>query len=1067
MVSFQICLRSLMVSCLFLLSGCLFQGGTSTADSGYSPGAARRGSIAPTISSVTSGSSSGSYGLGEVIPIEVVFDQAVFVVGSPTLTLQTGSADVALQYSSGAGSTTLVFDYVVASGHFISALEVVSADSLSASGGSIQNRAGTDAVLTLPGPGAAGSLSANRTLSIDGALPTVVSIGSSLANGLYGPGQAVPIQVTFDEVVTVTGTPQLTLETGASDAVVDYASGTGSTTLTFTYTVQSGHLSSDLDYASAAALALNGGTIRDGVGNAAILTLPSPGGSGSLGASKSLSVDGVAPTVTNVTSTTANGSLGTGQGVAVQVVFSENVTVTGTPRLTLETGASDAVVDYVSVSGDTALFPYTIASGHTSADLNYVSTSSLALNGGTIRDAAGNAAELTLPGLGAAGALAVNKAIVIDPVSPAVTNVTSAKANSTYGTGEAIAVDVTFDKPVTVTGTPQLTLETGASDAVINFASSAAADTLRFTYTVSANHTSADLDYFSTGALALNGGTIRDALGNDAGLSLASPGAAGSLGANKAIVIDAVAPVVLSVTSTAVNGAYGVGQGITLQVVFSKPVTVSGTPRLFLETGAADVYATFSSVSLDIASFNYTVGSGDTSADLDYVGDSSLSLNGGTIQDAYGNNASLTLPAPGGAGSLGANKDISVSSVSIYPFTVAGADDTGWLGRAVSGAGDVDDDGKADFIVGEPGVGGMGNRIGKAYVYSGATGAVIHTVSGDASGGTQFGLSVGGVGDVDEDGFDDFIVGEPKHPGSGTQQGRVYVFSGATGLALYTITGTEDGAFLGSSVASAGDVDGDEVPDFIVGEPNRDAGGSSRGRATVFSGATGSVIYTKDGAENGALFGSAVSGAGDVNEDGLADFLVGEPNASGGGLANGTAYVYSGATGNVIHTIVGTDNLGTLGSSVSPLGDINGDGKDDFIIGEPLAGGSFRGRVRVYSGADASILFTKLGSSNGANFGQSIAVVGDTNGDSIPEWIVGEPYGDVGGTNRGVAYLYDGALGTELSTAVGQEDGAYLGYAVGGAGDLNSDGKLDFIVGEYFAAEGGTQRGRATAYLAP
>ena len=177
--------------------------------------------------------------------------------------------------------------------------------------------------------------------------------------------------------MTVAGSPQLTLETGATDAVVDYASGSGTNTLTFSYTVANGHAAPDLDYVSTAALTLNGGSIADGPGNAATLTLAAPGAAGSLGFSKDLVVDTIAPAVTDVTSSTADGTYGPGASVAVQVTFSKPVTVTGTPQLTLETGPADAVVDYASGSGTTTLtFTYMVVAGHTSPDFDYVATTS-------------------------------------------------------------------------------------------------------------------------------------------------------------------------------------------------------------------------------------------------------------------------------------------------------------------------------------------------------------------------------------------------------------------------------------------------------------------------------------------------------------------------------------------------------------------------------------------------------------------------------------------------------------------------------------------------------------------
>ena len=135
----------------------------------------------------------------------------------------------------------------------------------------------------------------------------MLSITSSSSNATYKIGDVIPINISFGAAVTVSGTPQLTLETGSSDAVVNYTSGSGGTTLTFNYTVASGHASTDLDYVGTSSLALNSGTINDANGNAATLTLASPGASGSLGANKALVIDGVLPaTPTGLVATPGN-----------------------------------------------------------------------------------------------------------------------------------------------------------------------------------------------------------------------------------------------------------------------------------------------------------------------------------------------------------------------------------------------------------------------------------------------------------------------------------------------------------------------------------------------------------------------------------------------------------------------------------------------------------------------------------------------------------------------------------------------------------------------------------------
>jgi hypothetical protein len=132
----------------------------------------------------------------------------------------------------------------------------------------------------------------------DTTAPTITGVTSSTSNGSYKAGQAISIQVTFSESVTVTGTPQLTLETDTTDDVVNYTSGSGTNSLTFTYTITAGHTSADLDYQSTTALALNGGTIGNATGVLVSLTLPAPGASGSLGGSKAIVIDAVGPPLT-------------------------------------------------------------------------------------------------------------------------------------------------------------------------------------------------------------------------------------------------------------------------------------------------------------------------------------------------------------------------------------------------------------------------------------------------------------------------------------------------------------------------------------------------------------------------------------------------------------------------------------------------------------------------------------------------------------------------------------------------------------------------------------------------
>ncbi|HXV37998.1 MAG TPA: hypothetical protein VD699_00275, partial [Nitrosopumilaceae archaeon] len=230
-----------------------------------------------------------------------------------------------------------------------------------------------------------------------------------------------------------------------------------------------------------------------------------------------------------------------------------------------------------------------------------------------------------------------------------------------YNAGNTISVTVTFSESVVVTGTPQLLLETGATDRQANYVSGSGTTTLTFNYVVQTGDTSSDLDYVATNSLELNSGTIKDVALNNAILTLPSSGATGSLGANKNIVIDTASPTITNVSSTSADGSYNVGETIDITVTFSGAVNVSGVPQLLLETGLLDRYANYVSGSgTSTLTFNYVVQIGDTTTDLDYVATNSLELNSGTIKDVALNNAILTLPTPGTAGSLSANKNIFI-----------------------------------------------------------------------------------------------------------------------------------------------------------------------------------------------------------------------------------------------------------------------------------------------------------------------------------------------------------------------------------------------------------------------
>ena len=518
--------------------------------------------------------------------------------------------------------------------------------------------------------------------SDDVTAPTVRSVTSSTANGGYKAGDVISIQVNFSEVVTVTGTPTLTLATGGSGRAVNYASGTGTSTLTFTYTVQSGDNSTDLDYVGTGSLSLAGGTIADAKPNAATLTLASPGAAGSLGANKALVVDTTAPTVSSVAST--NGTYYAEEGVVITVTFSENVSVTGAPSLTLGTSPTRyATAD--ATSGTGLLMTYTIvcddayASGRT--ELDYAATGSLALNGGTITDAVGNAATLTLASPGASGSLGNSNNVLIDGANldssgtdcsppPSVSSVNSTTDAGTFKAGGVISIQVNFSASVTVTGTPTLTLATGGAGTAVDYASGSPGTALTFTYTVGAGHTSSDLDYSSTGALALNGGTITStADGSDAVLTLASPGASGSLANAEAFVIDTTAPTVSSFSSTTADGSYKAGQTVNVTATTSEAIQLGNTLTVTLETGDTDRTVTLTAAAAGTTlTGTYTVTAGDTTSDLTVA-----SFTIGTVADAVGNAMTSTTVPTGSNNIAGAQAIVIDTTAPTATWTAPGS----------------------------------------------------------------------------------------------------------------------------------------------------------------------------------------------------------------------------------------------------------------------------------------------------------------------------------------------------------------------------------------------------------
>ena len=209
--------------------------------------------------------------------------------------------------------------------------------------------------------------------------------------------------------------------------------------------------------------------------------------------------------------------------------------------------------------------------GDNAATLDYAASGSLALNGGTIRDAATNDATLTLPAPGAAGSLSANK-IDRDRHARADRHLRDRDRRRRRRTRPATS-STSGSRSARTSPSPGRRSSRCSSGATVDYSSGSGSSTLAFDYTVAGGENAADLDYTATTSLTLNGGTIKDAATNNANLTLASPGAAGSLGNAKNIVIDTTAPTVTNVTSSPPTASYKAGQTVHVTVSFSEPVT--------------------------------------------------------------------------------------------------------------------------------------------------------------------------------------------------------------------------------------------------------------------------------------------------------------------------------------------------------------------------------------------------------------------------------------------------------------------------------------------------------------
>jgi hypothetical protein len=411
-------------------------------------------------------------------------------------------------------------------------------------------------------------------------------------------------------------------------------------------------------------------------------------------------------------------------------------------------------------------------------------------------------------------------------------------------------------------------------------------------------------------------------------------------------------------------------------------------------------------------------------------------------------------------------------------------------GYAVGWAGDVNDDGYSDVIVGAPDYNGPESNEGQASVFLGSESgldSVAAWANESDQAGAKYGYAVSTAGDVNGDGFSDFIVGAPYYTNIWTDEGRAYVYSGAElSVAPYwTADGGQANAYFGCAVATAG---GDSwYSDVIIGAPGFSNPQSAEGAAFVYRGSgTGlgsSPIWVGEGEQIGAQYGASVATAGDVNGDGLYDIIVGAPLYDNPQTDEGMALIYLGSWGgtsefDLAATIDGARASSRYGASVATAGDVNGDGYSDVAVGSPGYDETIvppfytdQGRACVYHGSASGLATASSWSGEGnqanAKYGYSVSTAGDVDGDGDSDIIIGAPDFDNGETNEGRVFVFHGGNETAIPnwTAEGNQSYAYFGYSVSTAGDVNGDGYSDVIIGAYWYDPGVGRTGRAFAYL--
>lgn len=368
-----------------------------------------------------------------------------------------------------------------------------------------------------------------------------------------------------------------------------------------------------------------------------------------------------------------------------------------------------------------------------------------------------------------------------------------------------------------------------------------------------------------------------------------------------------------------------------------------------------------------------------------------------------------------------------------------------------AGMGDYDNDGKPDFIIGSVGsrVSHYEDMMGRVYIISSANGKVLYTINGIQA-KSMFGSAIVGLKDINKDALDEIIIGAPQYDNIDLRNcGLLSVYSGGDTFYHYSITGSTEKENLGYSVSRLEDIDGDERQDIIVGAPGWQ---NSKGKVFLLSGVDGKQIDIIEGDKELGKFGYEVNTLGDITGDGIDDFVVCAPYYTILTKKRcGKIYVYSGSDRKILVTIDGQKEYDSLGMSAAGIGDIDGDHCPDFIVGAPNhfgKNGPLSGCCYVFSGSDFREIYFKEGESAAGRYGASTAGIGDADEDGVDDFVVGAYFFNPGNVGDiGRVYVYSGVDGDVIETFDGEVAGDWLGYSVVGSGDIDGDGKNDILAG--------------------